>query len=572
MTVRAPYLAALVLLFLSFTFSSAFATTVIVDAKDWRVAYIVGFYAPRKGYAFLAIDSRATGEEVIPYQIPKDEEIIVFESREPIIPNYEGVLRAKGFTNVRTVPVSSAYDLMFSLPRDWGIETRGYVLVSDSAGEWVLAAGPLAYEKNYMILFLNNRTIDRILSEVPPDAPIYVIGYQGRRIRAAFPNATYISTGSKAKDSIVIAEEFNKDVRFSQVFVLSGMFLYLPAVPGDLAVWTGAGGKYPVIISYVDGMPDYVKDFLSSPQIKAIVFIGAELDPQWTALREEFKGQKRVVELYAVGYVNVPTREPGTPYPQPAFILPTADVKIVPESVDALAQGVVYVRLRNQGGAAGYAHITYIRLRCGEDTMEIRPQGAVFVDAGDSVLVDYNVGQVLPQTNCDVYVEGFYGPDADRSVGDFNATFTIYPQTINDRSSVDVTRVVYSPRLERFIVYVKNTGSVRTYVTAYLKGVLIDGVSTDLKTRQVAIAPGADAKLYAKAFLTDADILDNPTVHVVLRFGEQPNLPVKVLTKDLPLEKETLTDIVVEFIQENAVLVAAVVLILVVLILLIRRR
>jgi len=568
---RAPLLFAFLVVLL---FGYAHATIVIANAKDWRFAYILGYYAPMKNYGFLAIDSRANGEEVIPYLIHnKSEQIIVYESDNPVIPNYEGLLRAKGFTNVRTVRVHDPYTFMFDLPRDWGIHPKGYVLVSDSAGEWVLSAGPLAYEKGDEILFINNRTIDRIISAVPKTASIYVIGYQGRRLHKAFPNAVFISTGSKAKDSIEIAKEFNKDVQFSQVYVLSGMFLYLPALPDDPPVWTGAKGKYPVIITYTSGMPDYVEKFLSSPQIKAIVFIGPELDKQWSELREKFKGTKRVTELFAVGYRNVPTREPGKPYPQPAFLLPTAEVKITPESVDALAVGKIFIRLRNVGKAAGYARITYIRIKCGDETMEIMPKNAIFVDAGDSVLAEYNVGKVLPQTNCSVYLEGLYGPDADRSTGDFNATFSVYPQSFNDPSKVDVLLVKYSPRLERFIIYVKNTGPVRTYVTAYLKDVLIDGVPHTIKSRQVALAPGETERIYAKAYLTDADFLDNPEVTVVLRYGEQPNLPVKILVKKLKLEKETFTDIVIEFIQENPILVGAVVLFIIfILFVLLRRR
>ncbi len=554
--------------------SVAHALTVVSNASDWRVAYILGIYAHKAGYGFIALDTPENAKDVFVYLIPRADEVVIYESRsKPVVPNYEGILRAQGFTRVRTVYVDDVYSLMFDIPRDWHIEGKGYVLVPDSAGEWVLSAGALAYAGDFYVYFLNNRTIDRIISTVPKDTKLYVIGYMGKRLRQAFPNAVYIATGSKVKDSIKIAEEYRKIKPFSQVYIMSGLFLYLPGNPGDLPSWTGFG-MGPVLISRPDPepIPEEIKKYISQDHIKAIEFVGSEFIRQWSSLREEVGGDKRVLVRIRVKYQNVPTRPFTNEYPMPALFLPSANVLIDVENVAALPQGVVFLRLRNRGSAAGYALPTYIEVNCGEDTFGLMPKEPVFVDAGDSTLVEYNLGVTIPQGTCTLYVEGRYGTDVDRMFEEFNKTFTFIPESVEDRSQIDITGVKYSPRLARFIIYVRNTGRVRTYVTVYLKGVLIDGVERDIKSSQVAVPPGASTKLYAKAYLTDADIMDNPTVHVVARFGEQPNLPVRVLSKDLPLEKETLTDIVVEFIEENAVLVGVIVLILVIILVLLVRK
>ena len=566
--------AVLPLLFVLFAGTSLAATVVLANDSDWRSAYVIGYYAAKKGYGFMAVDSEASGREVLPYVLNKDDEIIVYSGPDPVIKNYEGFLRAQGFENVRTVSFGSPYDLMFDLPREWGLELRSAVLVSDSGGEWVLAAGPLAYASDSYVLLLNNRTKDRIVSFVRSKGlePVYVIGYAGRSLKEELPGATFIATGNRAQDSVEVAKIMREFVPYSQVYVLSGMFLYLPSRPDTAPVWTGAGGKQPVLISYVNELPRATLDFLKSDFIKAVVFVGPELDERWSEARAELP-DKKVLSLFAVGYVRVPTRAPGKPYPLPALFLPAADVSIVPESASVVPDGRAFLRLRNLGSSAGYAMPTLLSIKCGGGfTAEITPQEAVFVDAGDSAVVEYSFGQVIPAGDCTLYVEGVYGADKDRMELDFNAALPVTVKNIDDNSSVEVARIVYSPRLERFVIYVRNTGDVPAYVTVYLKGVLVDGVPTDLKTRQVPVRPGKTEKLYAKAYLTEADILDNPEVKYTARFGKDPGLPVHITSGTLPLEKETLQDVVLEFVLENPLLSAAALVLILVLLILLRKR
>ena len=183
-----------------FASSSLAATVVLVNDSDWRSAYVVGYYAAKKGYGFMAVDSEASAREVIPYLLNKEDEVIIYAGPNPVVKNYEGFLRGQGFKNVRTVRFRSAYDLMFELPEKWGLELRSAVLVSDSGGEWVLAAGPLAYASDAYLLLLNNRTKERILSLVRAKNPnpVYVIGYAGRSLKEELPEARFIATGNRA--------------------------------------------------------------------------------------------------------------------------------------------------------------------------------------------------------------------------------------------------------------------------------------------------------------------------------------------------------------------------------------
>ena len=550
------------------------ATTILVNDSDWRSAYVIGYYATKAGYGFMAIDSSTTAREVIPYLLSKGDKIIIYQGAKPIFKNYEAYLRAQGFSNVSTVTFSSPYDLMFSLPAKWHIPLHSAVLVSDAGGEWVLAAGPLAYDLNAYLILLNNRTRDRAISFVKSHglSPVYVIGYAGRSVSRDLPGAKIIATGNRAKDAVEVAKIIRALRPYDQVFVMSGMFLYLPTRPDDVPMWTGAKGQDPIVISYVNEIPSATMGFLKSDFIKSIVFVGPELDARWKEAHDAFP-DKKVLSLFAIGYVHVPNRVPGKPYPLPALFLPAADVSVVPESARVLPDGRIFLKLRNVGSSAGYAMPTDIVLKCtGGFSAEITPQKAFFVDAKDATIAEYDLNETVPIGACTLSVTGVYGADKDRMELDFNANIPVQVQGINDPSKIEVQRIVYSPRLEHIIVYVKNTGSVPTWATVYLNNLLVDGVPTTVKTRQGLIRAGQTAKLYAKVFLTDADLLDNPEVHYTARFGKDAGLPVHILSGTLPLEKETLQDVVLEWIGENSLLVSAALVLIIVLLIVLRKR
>jgi len=563
-----------VLIFLSMFIGAAFSSTIILsNDSDWRSAYILGYYASKKGYGFLALYSEASAREVFPYLLNKDDNIVIYSGPNPVVKNYGGFLRGKGFENVRTVSFRSPYDLMFDVPEEWGLDLRSAVLVADSGGEWVLMAGPLAYASDSYMLLLNNKTKDRILQFIRGRSfdSIYVIGYAGKSLREELPGATFVATGNRARDSVEVAKILRSFVPYSQVYVLSGLFLYLPSKPFDVPKWTGGKGRYPILISYVNGLPEATLSFLKNDYVQAAEFVGLEMVSSKDDAKEALPN-KRVVALFAFKYENVPTREQNRVFPLPAFLLPTADLSITLESATALIDGRILLKLRNDGSSAGYVMPTFLRVECQEGYLwEITPQETAFIDANDSTVIEYNSGQVIPMGNCFIYVEGVYGADRDRMDFEFDANIPLELYDVADNASIEVTKIVYSPRLERFIIYVKNLGDVPAYVTVSIHGVLIDGVPRELKTEQVQVPPGSTKEIYIKARLTDADLLDNAEIKYSARFGENPDLLVHMISGTLPLLVENLQFAVITFVIEYALVIIALIL-LFLFILFMRRR
>ena len=471
---------------------------------------------------------------------------------------------------MKSVTVTDPYTFNLDLARTTG-PYNCFVIVSDSAGEWLYSAGAFAYAKKCAILLLSNKSIDRIIDFVPKDAEIYLVGYNGKRLKNTFPNATVVFTGSKAEDAVKIANMF--PTRYSQVYIVSGMYLYLPVNPRESPIWTGGGGKYPVLIAYPDEIPKVTEDFILSKGIAAAVFIGPELDKVFGEFRNKVGNTIITKELINIGFQGVPTRQSGVPYPLPVLLLPSGDVKIDLESVSALVEGKIFLTFRNLGDAAGFVLPTYIKLTCGDLTFEpAPPENPVVVYGRDSTIVEIDLNDTIPQSGCTLYLEGRYGSDAKRLLFEFNKTLSFKPNQIEDPTKLSVERVVYSPRLEAFVLYLKNESNVRAYATPELLDVLVDGIPTTFKGRMGYIEPGSTGKLYVKAVLTDADLIDNPEVKVLVRYGKYRNLPIKTLSGTYALEKETLTDVVIEFVQENTALVLVALALIIIILLILRRR
>ena len=556
--------------------SKAYSLVVVSNDLDWRSAYIIGYYAAMKGYGFIALDSKDSAMNVYPYILPKDEEIVVYESDHPIVRNYAAYLQAHGFSNVKTVKFSSAYRLMYTLPSDWGLKLNSAVLVSDAGGEWVLAAGPLAYAKRAYLLLVNDNTaaddVSFVKSKGIDPRNVVVVGYPGRSVKQGLPGATIVATGNRAGDAVKIAELLQRIHGYGQAYVMSGMFLYLPSKPSDPPLWTGAKGEYPILVAYPKKLPDVTLNFLKdNSNIRTIIFIGPELDKVWAQAREKLQG-RRVLSLFAVGYVNVPTRQPGQAYPLPALFLPSGSVAIDVESARALPTGKIYITFRNKGQSAGYVMPTVIDVNCPGVSAVITNSKVFYVDALSSTTVEFDANKPLPAGTCTLSVSGVYGADKDNLNLDFNRTITVAVKGVNDRSSVVLQRLVYSPSSKAIIAYLKNNGPVPAYVTVYLPDVIVDGIPTSLQSRTVRISPGSERATFIRVTLSDADLLDNETVKYVLRFGERSDLPVHVKEGAIRLEKETLQDRIIQFAKENPLLVGAAVVLIILLLILFRKR
>ena len=566
-------LALLLPIFLLFGFVLPVSATVYVsNDHDWRTAYLLGYYASETGnYFFPLVDPN----DAVPYvsilsnfiKTHPNEEVVIYEGSDPVIKNFESLLRTKGI-KVRTVRFTDSLDLMFDLPSQLGYSPKGILFVPDGVGAWLLASAPYAARNDLAIYLINNRVMDRLVTLRANK--VVIVGYNGKRLKEAFPNATIFATGNKYKDSVEIAKTFGS---VPQVYVMSGLFLYLPAAPTKSPVYVN-GGKYPILISKFDDFPEPVKDYiLNTPSIKVVAFVGPDLINLWANAKSKYADSgKKFIILMSVKYPNVEGKNPSADYNPPYIILPSGEIALSVDNVRVLPNKV-FLTIRNRGTGTGYFIITDLSLDCEGVKTSTSLTDPVFIGGSETVSVSLDLNQTIPSgRQCKVKVTGFYGPDKDRLELPFEKNLLVLSENIpDDPTKIEFLEAKYWPNLERVVVLLKNDSKTMAYAQV-AADLVVDGVERTYRSNIVRVPPGKTAKAYIKVFLTDADILDNQDALIEVFYGKDADLLHKLLKVRTAIEKATFTDMVIAFVQENTLLVGGIVALLIIILLILRRR
>ncbi len=102
----------------------------------------------------------------------------------------------------------------------------------------------------------------------------------------------------------------------------------------------------------------------------------------------------------------------------------------------------------------------------------------------------------------------------------------------DDRSELSVTAVKYDTRLERLMLNLKNIGPVTCYADAELE-LKIEGEPEFVRFTPAEIKD--ETTLSERVKLTPADLAENPTVLVHIRYGERPDMLIKTIDEEHPL-------------------------------------
>ena len=139
----------------------------------------------------------------------------------------------------------------------------------------------------------------------------------------------------------------------------------------------------------------------------------------------------------------------------------------------------------------------------------------------------------------------------------------------DDRSALSVTGVTYNTRLERLMLDLKNTAPVTCYADAEVE-LEIEGEPEYVRFTPTPAEIKDETVLSERIKLTPADLAENPTVWVHIRYGERPDMRIKNIDEEHPLT--VVSGYPIERIAVVAVLAAAVIVIIIGLLLWRRRR
>jgi hypothetical protein len=111
-----------------------------------------------------------------------------------------------------------------------------------------------------------------------------------------------------------------------------------------------------------------------------------------------------------------------------------------------------------------------------------------------------------------------------------SGSFIVQSVEILDGSMLNMTSVVYDPRLKQFLVSVKNIGTVNAYATPELQDLFINGEYLFVTSDQpVLVKVGSTVEIPINREMTEDDISNNQIVKVKVYYGERPQALIKTL-------------------------------------------
>ena len=156
----------LVMLLIILIIPSVFARDfTIANTKDWKSLYLGTIYAGRTDSELLFFTSLKDSQIKTRMMGTKDN-ILILESRnQPIVKNYESLLKIDGYENYQTIYFDDYSELQATIFQN--LKTKGLFIMNPEFGMIAVVAAPYIIEKDYIPFFINGENIDtaRLLSK-----------------------------------------------------------------------------------------------------------------------------------------------------------------------------------------------------------------------------------------------------------------------------------------------------------------------------------------------------------------------------------------------------------------------
>ncbi len=530
------------ILFLLIVVGESSAKTLVINSKDWHDVYTGFEYANFNDFSKVLFFSGPLSTDLVTAQIPKGDSVVVIESKDrPYFKGYADYLKSSGFGDVTEIISSDPYSLNRRLAIE--VDAKKFIVISDAFGYDAISVAPYAYITKSWVVFASKANVASVYALLKTQGAEYVLlyGHLNREVYSSLKtfNPEIINNENRFKDNLAIAEKFMKLKKTDSILVSTGSFI-------ESEIMTGANGNSPVLFTGLNKIYPGFLDFLKEHDIKFVTVVGNELIPIGTKIREVTNKKVAVFVKFGQGFTGG-VRKTGQVYALTVFPLPHYVIKLNIMSVNYdPKKKLLLVKYTNYGNMPAYM-MSNIHIKSnGEEVLVVNDENPVFVEPNQNITIVYNA-DLSDYTSTNLTAE-FYtlygeGPDImDRYV--LEPLKVAPPVTLNvgfaevtNRAEVELLGVVYNKALKRFLIKVKNIGDVNAYVDAQLAKVVVDGVEKDLYFgKPLRITPDDEKTLMIKTTLSEADILDNPTVKVIILYGEEPDLLTKRISKELELK------------------------------------
>ncbi|MFA5797014.1 MAG: hypothetical protein WC916_03195 [Candidatus Woesearchaeota archaeon] len=501
--------------------TSVFAVDkVISNSADWKDVYSVMLYASlidKKPGLFLTSARHGT---VLLYSIPKDSNgTLVMSSRsQPYVVNYKAVMDAQGYKNVEEV-ISNTINLELAKRINKEKNIKKFIIVDDAYGYNALSAASYAVIDKYFVVFANERNIgqiDTFLGDVSPEKVI-IFGQVSEvvKTRLAKYNPETINTGDRFENNIEMVKRYQKIKESKQTVMSNGEFIESSIMSGD----------DPVLFIGKNTVPTQVQEYIKSSGFQVAVLVGNELINSATAIRRQLGIS--VFVKFAQG-ARTPTGTIATVEDLDKFPMPSYTINLeIYSMMYNKATNALWITYRNNAAIGTYLKGT-ITLNANNNKVVIGDQEPIFIDKNQYKTISYDLA--IEGDNITAAAYTLFGEGKKSLENVLEKSMTVEGVDILDDAIVNMTNIVYDQSNSRFIITVRNIGTVDSYVGIELIDLYMNGeYKTVASEKTILLKPGKEGELFIDAKLSDADIQNNPIIKVKGYYGERENSLIKTI-------------------------------------------
>lgn len=556
---------AVLLLLLALSVPSAYATVVVVNSDDWIDVYSGTLFAYLQGYnaKFLTTKRYAA---LLPLIIPKDEKVLVVESqRVPFTVNLGGALSRQGF-DVDTIYASGGRATNVELAKMLE-NVRNFIIVDPSYGYNAVSVAPYALVTNSYVLFGDKRNVDQLLAFLKSRSPNKLLLYgelDDELLEALAPfSPEIINEGNRYKDNIKILEKHLSLMPALQLILTDGSLI-------EQELMLAGKNKEATLLVGKDAVPEVVIDFAKNSNFRSAILIGNHLSQSG----KQFKDATGIPVFMKFGKGITKGKDSEPVRALDMFFLPVIDLNMVLRAVQYNAFTKEVEITYDNKGIRAFALTSAGILADGKRVLTIGDKDVQRVGTNETIAFTYpaDLSEYLAAgRNLSVDLFTLYGESPEMLDHAVAFTGPLRVVSVEDKCELDVKSLAYDSRTQRFVVKIKNTGSVDCVANVELVDVIINDEPIIVATPGTERIPARKTGLVrVKQRMTPVDLADNPEVLVRVRYGQRQEFLLKQLEKRFPLEKYEEK----QKISTTLVLLVGVILVLflIIIVLLVRQR
>lgn len=527
----------------------------ISNSDNWEEVYSTMLFANLNNADGEFLASTAHGSVLLNGISRQNKILLVSSNSDPFVFNYANTIKSSGFSDVEEIKVKSAtLDLINEMP-----EIKNFVIVGNDYGYNAVAVAPYATLTNSWV-FLADRTnideINAILSRRSVEK-VVIYGYVDREVSTAMTqyNPKVIFTGDKFEDNIQIVKEFLKLNPVEQVVLTNGEFIEKELLMGN----------NPVLFTGRENVPDQIRDYLKTSDIKVGVLIGNELIGAATNIKRGTGLD--VIAKFARGSRSA-TAGIATVEGLDLFYLPSPRLELKVYSIKYnKAIGQLEVTYKSSSNVPAYLKGTITINSNGED-VRVGDQDPIFIAPGDFKTIVYLDVNLLDSDSFSAGVYTLFGEvesSLDRVLqGDFN----ISSINIIDSCNLEIAGLEYNKQTEEFSLKVKNLGKVDCWADVELRDVLINNLETTVGSKDtVLVKGGKTGYILIEQTMDETDLKDNRLIETYVYYGERQESLVKLAKGRFEVVVHKLSTI-----TKMMISLAILILILIIIALILKRR